>query len=190
MAAETPSAARRRSCRRRSRADSSGGSRRVRAGACLAALDSRSGSCFAADGFGASHAVLCSRSCSRFADGLGGSYTHGGAYHAALCCRFCSCFAHGLGGIYARPACSSWGNAFWTRRRGRLRVSSRCADRVASRNTRCELYGGDCISGHITHTLAAGCRACTVAASASCTRSCCLPPPPLLLCVASIDRYR
>jgi hypothetical protein len=92
MAAETPSAARCRRGRRRSRDDSSGGSRRVRA------LDSRSGSCFA-HGLGASHAVLCSRF------GLGGSYTRGGASHAALCCRFCSCFAHGFGELYARAAC-------------------------------------------------------------------------------------
>ena len=92
MAAETPSAARCRRGRRRSRDDSSGGSRRVRA------LDSRSGSCFA-HGLGASHAVLCSRF------GLGGSYTRGGASHAALCCRFYSCFAHGFGELYARAAC-------------------------------------------------------------------------------------
>ena len=95
MEGGTRAAARHRRRRRRPRADSAGGSRRARARACLA-LDSCSGSCFS-DGFGASHAALCCRSCSCFGHGLGGTHSRGGASHAAPCCRFCSCFGHGLG---------------------------------------------------------------------------------------------
>lgn len=126
MAAETPdragAAARRRRGRRCSCADSSGGSRCVRAGACLDALGSRSGSCFA-NGFDASHAVLCSRSGSCFAYGLGWSYTHGG--HAALCCGFCSCFAHaalccGFCSCFARDFCGTYARvAAWAPSRPR-----------------------------------------------------------------------
>ena len=95
MGGGTRAAARHRPRRRRLRADSAGGSRRARARACLAALYSRSGSCFS-DG-GASHAALCCRSCSCFGHGLGGTHSRGDASHAAPCCRFCSCFGHGLG---------------------------------------------------------------------------------------------